>query len=152
MGCRAEGGSLLAMAFNGACEGRRRSSEEMLSVARTLSSDRPSAQHVWAVVRQALGRTGFSPVPPRKLHLGGLEAIGPAVISALPLSFSLKHLNPRRMSHCELLCRSQIPRGERKAPSPFPGDLGAPIQHTHTHTPRMQMITAEPSLVKLDRK
>ena len=71
---------------------------------------------------------------------------------ALPPAFSLK-VPRRRVSGRELVCVGQMQLWQRKPL--FPVSTRAPYTHTHTHThthPRMQMITAEPSLVKLDRK
>ena len=83
----------------------------------------------------------------------------PVTLALLP-TFSLK-VPRRRVSGRELVCGDQMQLGQRKPL--FPVSTGAPYTHTHTHArthtrththahPRMQMITAEPSLVKLDRK
>ena len=98
-------------------------------------------------------------VPLQKLHVGGLEATESSghVGSASYLLFESPQEKGVRPG-----AGVWGPNATRAEKAPFPRLHRSPL-HTHTHArthtrththahPRMQMITAEPSLVKLDRK
>lgn len=109
-------------------------------------SDPPSAQRAWAAVRQPLGALGFL-LRRRSIRQAWKPSDPPS--SQLCPSASLGHASAHEACHTGAKCEDG-----RGRPLPrFPVSSSEPPADPHRRThPRMQMIAAEPSLVKLDKK
>lgn len=156
---------MLVVAFHKACKQSKFLVIKFLGCGSELSSASHLPQTIllsgksitgWASAHR-LWESACLGVPLRKLHPGGLEATKPAGHVGTASCLLFESPQEKGVRPGAGVCGPNATLAEK---APFPHLHRSPL-HTHTRTrtythmhahPRMQMITAEPSLVKLDRK